>query len=120
MSDNDIRWQDEILQLLYWLRGENLAAEATYADINRLLNLTPPQLESALRRLVGLGLVQTHTLGDQERFSLTARGVEEGKRRFYEEFSASLGKESHVECGDPDCDCHAPGWDGICHSTDAM
>ena len=118
MGDSEIRWQDEILQLLYWMRGENLAADATYADINRLLNLTPSQLENALEHLLALGLVQKQTVSDQKRFALTARGIEEGKRRFYEEFSSSLGKENHIECGDPDCDCHSPGWDGVCHLSE--
>jgi hypothetical protein len=118
MSDSELRWQDEILQLLYWMRGENLGAEPTCEDINRLLNLEPTQLATALGRLVALGLVQTQTVVDQERFALTARGIEEGKRRFYEEFSSSLGKESHIECGELDCDCHSPGWDGVCHSSE--
>jgi hypothetical protein len=38
--------------------------------------------------------------------------------RFLDEFSPYLGKESHLECGDADCDCHAPDWDGICHTAE--
>jgi hypothetical protein len=48
---------------------------------------------------------------------LTERGIAEGKRRFLDEFSSYLGKDSHLACAEPDCVCHSPDWDGICHTS---
>lgn len=117
MSDSELRWQDEILQVMYWMKGENLGTHPAREEINRLLNFTPAQLDRALNGLVASGLIEARSGGDPSRFSLTTRGIEEGRRRFSEEFSASLGKETHIECGDPNCDCHAAGWDGVCHTA---
>ena len=116
MTDNTLRWQDEILQLMYWMKGESLGANPTAEELNCLLNFTSAQLEAALHGLIASGLIDAQHSGNHLRFSLTIRGNEEGKRRFSEEFSRALGKESHLECGDPNCDCHAPGWDGVCHT----
>jgi len=33
----------------------------------------------------------------------------EGRRRFLDEFAPFLGRESHAECGDPECECHTSG-----------
>ena len=119
MSDGKFRCQDEILQLMYWMRAECLGSEPTAAEINRFLMIEQVQLEKELARLASLDLVEMRQgSGGESRFELTPRGIEEGRRRFQDEFSAYLGKESHIECGDPDCDCHAPGWDGVCHSRD--
>ena len=120
MNDNELHWQDEILQLMYWMRGENLGAEVTTEQLNRFLGLETAQLKRTLRRLVALDLVRVSGSPDENEhsFQLTPRGVEEGKRRFRDEFSSYLGKENHLECGDPDCDCHSLNWDGICHLSD--
>ena len=46
MTDNTLRWQDEILQLMYWMKGESLGANPTAEELNRLLNFTSAQLEA--------------------------------------------------------------------------
>jgi hypothetical protein len=118
MTDKDLRWQDEILQLLYWMRGEKLGIDVTAEQLNRFLGLESLQLAKTLQQLVALGLVQAIDRAGENCFQLTRRGVEEGQRRFCDEFSSYLGKENHLECGDPNCDCHSSNWDGICHSSD--
>ena len=36
--DNPIYWQDEILQMMYWMRGEGLGEIVALNEMNRLLN----------------------------------------------------------------------------------
>ncbi|HSE87042.1 MAG TPA: hypothetical protein VLJ79_12525 [Candidatus Binatia bacterium] len=117
MNDQELRWQDEVLQLMYWMRGEHLGTEVTKEQLNRFLGLEPHQLVRTLEQLIRLDLVRVNTgaAGNESGFQLTSRGTEEGERRFRDEFSPYLGKENHLECGDRDCDCHSPHWDGICH-----
>jgi len=119
MTDKDLRWQDEILQLLYWMRGEKLGTDVTAEQLNRFLGLELFQLDRTLQQLVMLGLVRAIDRAGENCFQLTPRGVEEGQRRFHDEFSSYLGKENHLECGDPNCDCHSPEWDGVCHLSES-
>lgn len=117
--EHELRWQDEILQVMYWMHGEQLGQDVTPAQLYRLLHLAPAHVDTALRQLVALGLIRAPTDGADRRtsFQLTERGMVEGKRRFLDEFSPYLGKESHLECGESDCDCHSPDWDGTCHTA---
>jgi hypothetical protein len=44
------------------------------------------------------------------RYRLTAMGVQEGRRRFLDEFEPYLARSAHGgECGSADCDCHRGG-----------
>ncbi|ETX07518.1 hypothetical protein [Candidatus Entotheonella palauensis] len=118
MQDNELHWQDEILQVMYWMRGEGLGESATPEQLNRFLNLKPSALETALQRLLAHRLICVSTGdGSPISYQLTERGLEEGKRRFVDEFVSYLGHESHIECSDPNCDCHTSDWDGICHTS---
>lgn len=115
MNDNELRWRDEILQMLYWMKGENLGTEVSSDQLNRFLQLTPNQLATALQHLIAANLVTASDYSSGNRiFRLTDSGIEEGKRRFADEFSPYLGKETHLECNDPDCDCHDPEFSGVC------
>lgn len=115
MSDNELRWRDEILQMLYWMKGEGLGTEVTPDQLNRFLQLTPAQFSTALQSLLGTQLVAgTTDRAGNPCFRLTESGVEEGKRRFTDEFSPYLGKENHLACNDPNCDCHDPDFGGVC------
>ena len=107
-----LRAQDEILQMMFWMRGEHLGDSVTSEQLNRFLKLEAGELDAALERLVARTLL---TAGDGT-FRLTERGVEEGKRRFMDEFSTVLGKESHLACSDPLCGCSNESFDGICTS----
>ncbi len=114
--DNPIFWQDEILQVMFWMRGEGLGEAVSLAEINRFLQLEPPLLTETLETLVTLGSLE-YAPDDrgERRVRLTSRGIEEGKKRFKEEFEGYLGHESHLVCDDPNCDCHDPDFEGVCH-----
>ena len=116
-SSNAIYVQDEILQMMYWMRGEGLGESLTLAELNRFLNLDEKNLRVNVQRLVEVGYLKYVDQQDElQRVRLTETGIEEGKRRFKEEFEPYLGQESHLECDDPDCACHSPDGDGICHN----
>lgn len=121
MADSELRWQDEILQVMYWMQGEHLGREVARSELQRFLNLERAQLDRALGALAAAGLIVTRAAGGagQETFALSTRGVAEGRRRFEDEFAPYLGRESHLICDDPDCDCRKDGWDGICHGARA-
>jgi hypothetical protein len=105
----DIYWRDEILQLMYWLRGEGLLEEVTPDDLRRVLAADPGRLAARLARLAADGYVEP---GDAPRYRLSPRGIEEGRRRFVDEFAPFLGRQDHLACGDPACDCPTSG--GAC------
>lgn len=105
--------QDEILQVMFWMRGEALAGDVSVADLARFIGSGDAELERGLQRLVAVGLVQAAG-GDVIRYALTAAGAREGGRRFADEF-ADLTKPGHGECGDPECDCKQSGNPADCH-----
>lgn len=111
---NSLQCQDEILQMMYWMRGEHLADQVSPGQLNQFLRIDAAELDAALERLASLGLVMLSTGS----YALTERGVAEAGRRFIEEFSSVLGKEDHLSCSDPACDCQAPGFDGACRSVE--
>lgn len=118
MQDNELRWQDEILQVMFWMRGEHLGGAVTRTVLSQFLSLEPAQLNRALERLVGSRLITVRASDDATpgAFELTERGAEEGKRRFQEEFTPYLGRASHLTCDDPTCDCSAEDFAGACPS----
>lgn len=117
MSDfepEDLAAADEVLQILYWLRGEGLQADAAVADLRRFLDGSDEDLTTVLERLVRTGLVaRTAPDASAARYALTAEGVREGGRRFADEF-ADMTKPGHGECGDPECECHRTGSPADC------
>lgn len=115
---SELSRQDEILQLMFWMQGEKLGDEASAAQMWQFLQLGEPELTEALRHLTDRGLLGLVSGGDKPHYRLTQVGMEEGKRRFSEEFSPYLGRESHMECEDPDCDCHSREFSGVCKRLD--
>lgn len=111
---NSVQCQDEILQMMYWMRGEQLGDHVTAEQLNRFLRIDGGALESALGVLIARGLITAVS----DCYALTERGISEAGRRFLDEFSGVLGKEDHLSCSDPNCDCQAPGFDGSCRSTE--
>ncbi len=106
----DIFWQDEILQVMYWMRGEGFSAQTTIAELQRFLDAPEAVLEDNLKRLTINGLVTPDSAG---KYLLTDMGVREGGRRFADEFEGLL-QQGHYECNDPDCDCHSAEFAGAC------
>src|SRR5215211_7312418 len=83
----DLAARDEVLQVMYWLRGEALATDVAAADLVRFTTTSEEVIASVLQRLLELGLV-TRVHGDVEaRYTLTPDGVREGGRRFADEFA---------------------------------
>jgi hypothetical protein len=112
-SDQDpalqaIYWRDEILQVMYWLKGEGLGEDVAPEDLFRFLEADPGRLGERLAQLVEDGYLE-HVPGERVRYRLSTLGIEEGRRRFLDEFAPFLGRESHGECGDPECECHTSG-----------
>ncbi len=101
--------RDEILQVMFWLRGESLAQEVSSAELAKWIGLRAEEIEPLLVEMLGSRLVDRVVVdsGVGEgtlRFRLTASGVQEGQRRFAEEFSG-LTQPHHFEHSDPACDC---------------
>jgi len=103
-ADPTIFWQDEILQVIYWMRGEGFGEKASIPDLQRFLDASDEILAANLTQLGKNGLVELDETG---KYELTASGVKEGGRRFADEFDGML-KQGHYECDDPDCDCNSP------------
>jgi len=111
---------DEILQVMFWLRGEHLAVDVNAAELVRWIGLDHEQIGPLLERLADSGLVQQVeplAADGAARYALTISGVREGGRRFMDEF-ADLTRPGHYECNDPDCECQRTGNPADCgHRT---
>jgi len=104
VAQPDIFWQDEILQVMYWMRGEGFARAISVSDLRRFLDADPELLSANIAVLCTNGLLEPDAA---DRYRLTQSGVREGGRRFADEFDGML-RQGHYECDDPDCDCHGP------------
>jgi hypothetical protein len=117
----DLAAIDEVLQVMYWLRGEQLAPTVTATDLVRWVGLGAERLEQLLQRLTASGLVRPAgevAAGGPPRYALTEPGVREGGRRFADEF-ADLTRPGHYECNDPNCECHRSGNPADCEHRHA-
>lgn len=103
-EDNHIFWRDEILQLLFWMRGEGMGDAHAPSAIARYLDLEESKLKPHFDQMVEAG----YLTGRGGRLALTEMGQAEGGRRFKDEFESLVG-QGHGECNDPDCDCHQLG-----------
>ncbi len=108
-----IRWRDELLQVLYWLRGEGLGERFAPRDLTTFLGAETDEIRRRLECLVDEGYlaVAEHAT---ERYYLTDWGAKEGGRRFADEF-AGLTNQGHGECNNPNCSCQTLG-PGACDS----
>lgn len=95
-------WRDEILQVMFWIKGEGFGDEVDPELLERFLGVDAAVGVLYLRRLVDEGLLFETDTG---LFGLTEAGRQHGGRVFAEEFS-ELTRPGHGECG-PDCWCHA-------------
>lgn len=108
----DLAACDEILQVMYWMRGEGFAEAVAPAELCRWVGLEADQVAHLLTRLVKHGWVEP--AGDSgeaappSTYALTPMGVKEGGRRFADEF-AELTRAGHGECNDENCDCRRTG-----------
>jgi hypothetical protein len=98
-------WRAEILQALYWMRGEGLADDVAPAALAAFLVAEPGIIERECASLVAEGFLLLVGL-DGPRYGLSELGLAEGGRSFHDEF-ADLIKPAHAECG-PGCWCKDP------------
>ncbi len=89
--------RDDILQAMYWLRGEDPTGDPTEKKLQLLLVLDPGLVHQQLDTLIGDGLVEKV----EGRVRLTDSGVREGGRRFADEFGG-LTRSAHGDCP-PNC-----------------
>ncbi|HKN50418.1 MAG TPA: hypothetical protein VJ010_09355 [Actinomycetota bacterium] len=98
-------WRDEILQVMFWLRGEGFGDDADAPLIERFLGVDANIGIGYLDRLVEEG----YLIRDAAHYRLTEQGIDQGGRIFSEEF-AEFMRPTHGECG-PDCWCHSSAED---------
>jgi hypothetical protein len=90
-------WRSEILQVMYWLRGEGFGEEVDASIIERFLGVDAATGVQYLDALVEEGFVER--VG--ERYKLSEEGRREGGLEFASSFE-DLMRPSHGDCG-PDC-----------------
>jgi hypothetical protein len=102
-----IVWRDELLQMLYWFRGEGFGEAVTPQALLPFLDADQALIQHHLGRLVDDGYA-IRLGGEPACYQLTELGVKEGGRRFADEF-AGLTNQAHGECNHPDCACQTMG-----------
>lgn len=94
-------WRSEILQVMYWLRGEGFGDVVDPGLIERFLGVDAAIGMTYLDRLADEG----YLVRDGDWYALSEFGLEQGAQEFASSFS-ELTKPTHGECSD-DCWCHA-------------
>ncbi len=92
-----LRCRDDILQAMYWMRGEGFGEEADGQMLRSFLVVNEGLLREQLEILAEEGYLEE----SGGRYRLSELGVKEGGRRFADEF-AGLQGTAHGDCG-PDC-----------------
>jgi len=93
-------WRSEILQVMYWLRGEGLGDVVDAPLLERFLGVEASHGIGYLDRMVDEGYLNRNDDG----YVLSEVGLEEGKTEFALSF-ADLTRPAHGECS-ADCWCH--------------
>lgn len=94
-------WRSEILQVMYWLRGEGLGEVVDSRLLERFLGIDADEGHGHLERLADEGYLSRCPDG----FTLSEHGLAEGATEFALSF-ADLTRPTHGECS-ADCWCHA-------------
>ena len=92
-------WREEILQVMFWIKGEGFGDELDPEYLERFLGVDARNGITYLDSLVEDGVLEKRN----GRYRLTERGHAEGSRIFADEF-IDLTQPSHGECG-PTCWC---------------
>ena len=98
---DELYWRDEILQVMYWYRGEGFGESVTVRDLQTFLPADERLLATQMDSMVIEGYLVRRDDGSPPRYAFTAYGAREGARRFADEFAGLTG-QAHGECG-PDC-----------------
>lgn len=94
-------WRSEILQVMFWLRGEGFGDLVDPPLIERFLGVDARIGITYLDRLVVEGYLER----DGDWYNLSEQGREQGAVEFAASFS-DLTRPTHGECS-ADCWCHA-------------
>jgi len=94
-------WRSEILQVMYWLRGEGLGEVVDPPLLERFLGVDAELGVGYLDQLVADGYLERVETG----YVMSPIGLEEGKTEFALSFT-DLTRPGHGECS-ADCWCHA-------------
>lgn len=103
-------WKEEILQVLYWMDGEELAEAVPFSRLVALLNTSPENLLHHILKNEEAGLIsrKADDADDHGTITLTATGKKEAGHIFRNAFEG-MQKAGHGECG-PDCEfCYDNG-----------
>lgn len=95
-------WKDEILQLLYWMKGEGLGTMITSIKALPFLNTSKDNIQYHFEKLKAEGLLISRKDNLETVYSLSDIGKKEAGKNFAEAFQG-LQKAGHGECG-PDCE----------------
>ena len=107
-------WRSEILQVMYWLKGEGLGEVVDAALLQRFLGVEAHVGVGYLDRLVVDGYLDRVADG----YVLSEVGLAEGKTEFALSF-ADLTRPSHGECS-ADCWCHNSVEEAIACAADRV
>jgi hypothetical protein len=94
-------WRSEILQVMFWLRGEGLGEVVDAPLLERFLGVEAELGVGYLDRLVVDGYLEPVPGG----YAMSQSGLEEGKTEFALSF-ADLTRPTHGECS-ADCWCQS-------------
>lgn len=94
-------WRSEILQVMFWLRGEGLGDVIDAALLERFLGVEASVGVSYLEQLSVDGYLVRAPGG----YALSESGLAEGRTEFALSFS-DLTRPAHGECSE-DCWCHS-------------
>ena len=92
-----LRCRDDVLQAMYWMRGEGFGEETDEGMLQTFLVVDQMLLREQLQVLTEEG----YLVESGGRYRLSELGVKEGGRRFADEFSGLQGT-AHGDCG-PEC-----------------
>jgi hypothetical protein len=110
-------WRAEILQAMFWMRGEGIDTEVSPRGLAEFLAVETSLVEAQMADLSAEGFLRA-SHSSPLRYELTETGIAEGGRSFQDEF-AELTHAAHYECA-PGCWCHDPDHVGEpCPSTPA-
>jgi hypothetical protein len=101
---NALFWRDEILQVMFWMRGEGLGDAPRAEELATFLNTDAETLRVHLERMVK----EKYLVRAGGGYTLTERGRSEGGKLFLDEF-AGLTNQGHGECNNPNCACKTLG-----------
>lgn len=93
-------WRSEILQVMYWIRGEGLGEVVAPPLLERFLGVDGSILQTYLDQLVA----EEYLVREAEGYRLSQRGIDEGAEEFEAAFS-DITRPAHGECS-ADCWCH--------------